>query len=338
MAQKKSVPEFIPFSFEANTYYTQKYTKEASQFYENKMLQLGTRDELRTEIPGKKLPEHMAFKIDPIILEKEHRMYEFLIEYKTTAPSEGIYYGCRGITLEGGNHMANIEHFRREWDDIKYEICVVLNNTFPGKDFSHRFKMTDNANDQTYWLTWITLYEDEDINHVGMRSIKIMRFIMQDYLKHPKNFTQRALPQKNINDDIAFTNECYKNLLNHIKLNKAYKKDDRIIKLENATVLFNKFIKNGEREKLLSRHPYYEKAWQCNTSNAEFARLMYCLFQYITKECNAPVPWAQIIKVFLDRNGSAFDSSIRTQVKAAYTNEEELINETRNFLQNIMKL
>ena len=144
-----------PYSTRSNDYYAAKYVAEASLFYEEKMLQLvdGDREKLRTSGPGVPLPHHLAYKLEPLYSKDGHRMYEFLVEYHTKKPSEGIYYGCRGVTLTGYEHKEEIERFRAEWELIKSEVCTILNNTFPAKDYSHRFRMTDNANDQTFMRT-----------------------------------------------------------------------------------------------------------------------------------------------------------------------------------------
>lgn len=118
----------VPFSDESNDYYCCKYIAEASKFYEEKMLKLGSRESLKTSIPHVELPEHMAYKLEPIKSADSHRLYEFLIEYHTKKPSEGIYYGCRGITLDGYNHNEEIEQFRKDWDIVKPELCTILNN------------------------------------------------------------------------------------------------------------------------------------------------------------------------------------------------------------------
>lgn len=145
-------------SSEVNEAYWRKYTEEASLFYKTKMLELGTMDELKGSFHGIDAPNHLMYKIDTLYSQDGHRAYEFLIEYDIFEPTVGIYYGCKGLTLEGYSHDKEIEVFNNEWNKIKGQVCTILNNTFPGKNFSKRIKCTDNANDNTYWPFWITLY------------------------------------------------------------------------------------------------------------------------------------------------------------------------------------
>lgn len=141
-----------PYSEESNDYFCNKFIAEASKSYKKKMLELGSPEELRASVPCVDLKEHLCYCLEPLYSKDGHREYQFLIEYHTRRPSEGIYYGCRGITLKNFDHQEEICQFRKDWEIVEAEVCTILNNTFPKKDFSRRFKITDNANDQTYWL------------------------------------------------------------------------------------------------------------------------------------------------------------------------------------------
>lgn len=68
------------------------------------MLGLGTMEELRGSFHGIGAPNHLMYKIDTLYSQDGHRAFEFLIEYDVYEPSVGIYYGCKGLTLEGYNH------------------------------------------------------------------------------------------------------------------------------------------------------------------------------------------------------------------------------------------
>ena len=88
--------KLTPYSDDANDFYIAKYTAEASQFYEQKMLQLvdGDREKLRTEVPNVPLPDHMAYKLEPLFSADGHRQYEFLIEYGKHQPEPGRRNCC----------------------------------------------------------------------------------------------------------------------------------------------------------------------------------------------------------------------------------------------------
>ena len=119
--------------------YRKRYTEEASKFYIDKMMKLIGDDKTRINelsgfVPGLILPNHMMYRIGTLVNQDQIRSYEFLIEYNITKPSEGIYYGCRGITKEGADHEHTIKLFREDWANIKWLLCQVLNNIFPDKD------------------------------------------------------------------------------------------------------------------------------------------------------------------------------------------------------------
>lgn len=315
----------IPFSDDSNDFFCNELIAEASEFYVNKMLELGTRDELHAAVPCVDLPNHICYNHGSLFSADGHREYQFLIEYHTRKPSEGIYYGCRGITLEGHDHIEEIKQFRLDWDTVKAEICTVLNNTFPKKDFSHRFKITDNANDQTYWLFWISLGEDEDIKNVGVRAVKIIKDVFERYLKG-EEFVPKTMPSKKVDDEIAFTEKCYQQLLEKIKFSRS----GNDAKTKKSRQLFERFIQRAENEKFIMRNDYYEKAWQTQLSNIDFARMLDALFEYLNNDevegfdkkkndKKLSISWNSIDKVFINKEGLAFvGDHLKTQLNAFY--------------------
>lgn len=113
--------------------------------------------------------------------------------------------------------------FNEEWKDIRYYVTAVLENTFPGKSFTHRFKPTNNANNHTYWPFWITLHEDEDIVEVGARAVRLIRSIYEGYLENEdvealrKRSGSRKEPQEEdkirFSADVNFTKKRIRNCL-----------------------------------------------------------------------------------------------------------------------------
>ena len=315
--------KLTPYSTRSNDYYAAKYVAEASLFYEEKMLQLvdGDREKLRTSVPGVPLPHHLAYKLEPLYSKNGHRMYEFLIEYHTKKPSEGIYYGCRGVTLTGYEHKEEIEQFRAEWELIKSEVCTILNNTFPAKDYSHRFRMTDNANDQTYWVFWISLNEDEDIREVALRAIRIIRSVYERLI-NGEIFEEKPILRKKSTDRVQFTINDYKELLKQIKYVGGGTAAEKRQRTQEARKMFKLFIEEVCHQRLMTRNNSYECAWQFLITNVDAARMMLAWFQYMDEQLlfhpasttyKLKVPWAQIARVFLNCDGLAFNSAYLRQ-------------------------
>ena len=232
--------------------YRKRYTEEASKFYIDKMMKLIGDDKTRINelsgfVPGLILPNHMMYRIGTLVNQDQIRSYEFLIEYNITKPSEGIYYGCRGITKEGADHEHTIKLFREDWANIKWLLCQVLNNIFPDKDFSSRFKMTDNANTNTYWLFWISLYEDEDINNVGVVATKKIRDVFELYLEGKLGNALVFPTPKQIIPVTAFYESNYQDLLSKVKDRDRFKQ------------LLQRLEEEGWIERLPTK--LYEHAW-----------------------------------------------------------------------------
>ena len=282
--------------------YRKRFTEKASKFYIDKMMKLIGDDKTRINelsgfVPGLILPNHMMYRIGTLVNQDQIRSYEFLIEYNITKPSEGIYYGCRGITKEGADHEHTIKLFREDWANIKGLLCQVLNNIFPDKDFSSRFKMTDNANTNTYWLFWISLYEDEDINNVGVVATKKIKDVFEYYLEGKAGKPLEEPESKTILPKMAFTKSCYQRLLEQFK-NK---------------MLFEHLLRCFEDEGWIEKSPLYEKAWIFkglgeHNENVDFIAILQWMksnemFIDIKKD---KMPWTPFASVFLAHDGKNF--------------------------------
>ena len=282
--------------------YREEFTEEASKSYIKKMRKLINNDKTREHelagfVPGLILPNHMMYRIGTLVNQDQIRSYEFLIEYNITKPSEGIYYGCRGITKEGADHEHTIKLFREDWANIKWLLCQVLNNIFPDKDFSSRFKMTDNANTNTYWLFWISLYEDEDINNVGVVATKKIKDVFEFYLEGKAGKPLKKPESKTILPNMAFTNSSYQRLLEQVK-NK---------------MLFEHLLRCFEDEGWIEQSPLYDKAWIFkglgeHNENVDFIAILQWMksnemFIDIKKD---KMPWTPFASVFLAHDGKNF--------------------------------
>lgn len=277
---------------EINKRYWEEYTKIASEEYEKKMKELPDADDnrLRGSVHGTAAPNHLMYKTGSVSC-NDGREYEFLIEYDINDPVAGIYYGVKGLTPDEMNHSDAITKFKEEFDELKYEMCTILNNTFPNKDFSHRFKKTNNANDKTFWPFWISLYDDEDINNVGLRALIIIKHIYERKIIRHENFVKKKPKEKKLEAEItAFTNDAYEKLLHRLGKNKFE---------------FEKFLEFLEKHDIIIKDGNYEKAWRLveHFSNIDIARLMKLFFQ----KFKITITWKTFVNIILSPEGTVFN-------------------------------
>jgi hypothetical protein len=254
------------------------------------------------------------YHVDVLHSHDGHRAYEFLIEYCTNDPSVGIYYGCRGFTKKQYSHAKEIQQFRREFAELKDELIQKLNRKFLGKDFTYRLLPTDNTDSKTYWLFWIQLQPDEDINGVALTATTLIRDIFAKHLGIAPNSSQDSEKQS---PTISF----YDQLLRKCVSPSAY----------DHSQMFATIIRYLEADGIIVREVGETNVWRFmgapkHANNADFSRLMHIIFtEYIhpkdlRQDDNMKlVPWTQIRSMFVDENGNAFKDEIRTQ----YQNSSE---------------
>ena len=294
-----------------NHSFWKKLNTEASQFYIKKMEELAEIKDLRRDDTFllHKAPNHMMYKLETIERKDVGRAYEFLVEYEVHEPTVGIYFGCKGLILDG-NDEHQIEEFNKEWEILKLAVTFYLNSTFPGKDFQHRFKPTNNSNNHTYWPFWITLYEDEDIREVAYRAIVIIRKVYKQYFDNNKIIDHKDWLGKNSDGKLitktAFTHEAY------LDLEKSTDSD-----------LLRSFISRLKAQKLLAVSEIFEEAYFFTEEGGrhfqlEVALLFSKFFKEVVQTNNTKrskkTPWENFCRVFLDKDGNTFSAaSLRNQ-------------------------
>jgi hypothetical protein len=264
----------------------------------------------------------MMYHVDVLHSHDGHRAYEFLIEYCTNDPSVGIYYGCRGFTKKQYSHPKEILQFRQEYANLKNELIQKLNRKFLGKDFTHRLLPTDNTDSKTYWLFWIQLQPDEDINGVALTATTLIRDIFAKHLGITPNSSQESEKQ-------SPAISSYDQLLRKCVSPSAYDHSQMI-----ATI-----IRYLEADGIIVREVGETNVWRFmgapkHATNADFSCLMHIIFtKYIhPKELRVDnnmklVPWTQIRTVFIGKEGSAFKDEIRTQYQRVNESKEIFWNE-----------
>lgn len=304
---------------EQNNYYWKQYTKEASRFNEGKMLQLVNCPlELKTILHGHPYDNYYVYKLPDITLADCNFHYEFLLEYNLANPNVGIYFGCRCITDWGSDHKKAIRCSQKHYEKFKPEIIRTLNATFPNKDFTHRLKITDNANDFTYWPFWITLYEDEDIKQVGLRSLEIIRKIYDFYLTHEYTGSKKRRYNKRTKvcrPITRFTNDAFAFLLEKLDSNLEF------------NILIEKALKIG----CLVKDPILECGYRFNgfdrnEIDKNTGPMGCCLL--IDVMCDImkikDIPWSAFSCVLLKDNGDAWTT---TDIKNQKSNSKSQLTE-----------
>lgn len=230
-----------------------------------------------------------------------NRAYEFLIEFDNKEPSYGIYYGCIGL-VKGGDQHEQYAIFAREWEVLKDEITEVLNNTFHYKDFSKRFRMTNNTNDKTYWPFWIMLYDDEDVFDVAALAVKLIHNVYKRYLRGGQVLTGHT-KEKKYETKTSFTQKDY----------------DSVLKKIEKKELFVSFIKNAVACGYLERDERYDVCYRfVNVSNVIAAFILQELSAYLVvlksksankeKDVKDTIPWKLYKPIFLTESSGSIDS------------------------------
>ena len=255
---------------------------------------------------GIKSNHHIVFKYlfkngSTMLISKDgHRGYEFLIEFDVIRPELGIYYGCRGAVLEGDQEKENHIFFSEWKDKIENELCHVLNNTFIDLDFSNRFRLTDNANNKTFWPFWIVLGDDEDIIEVAARATKLIAKTYKCFLDG-EEFELWEDPTKELNVKTLFTHDAYQSSLSKLEKTRG----------KNTRRMFERFIAEATKHKIIERDHHYEYCWKfVDLQNVEVAHLYASLAKRIglQKPKSDKIPWEYLKAIFLSKSGETFES------------------------------
>ena len=280
-------------------------------------------------LQGKPQSHHLMYKIEPLDHPSGLARYEFLVEYDRYEPHVGIYFGCKCITLGDADHREMIELYMREWNKIRHHICTVLNNSFPTNEFRHRFRVTNNGENRTFWPSWIGLYDDEDMDF-ALTVLRIFRKAYEQYFDGTLKECRRLAPIAYRHVETAFTETAFTNLAEAI--GKAYGREN----VERAIELLNRFILNASAAGIFAQDPSYDYAWRyvgkpdmlLNGSNIEFSTLIHLLTLEIGRRLGVrnpkevKTPWEHVYKVFLDAHGVAYKRGTRTQWQNALADTE----------------
>lgn len=302
---------------------TDKYywVNRASERHISRMLTLATADQLQGDLMGVATPQHMMYRPEVLTSADRHRRYEFLIEYDIYNPSQGIYFGCKAITLPGYDHQEEIAKAMADWATVKPHVLQRLNNVFVDKDFTHRFKDTDNDNNNTFWSFWITLYEDEDPREVGVRALSVIAGVYRQLIEGalPDLPQSSVAEEKQIKVRTAFTEDAYLRLRDTVKRAiKRHTLSETIDTLpEQGWNLLLTFLDNAEKAGIIHRDECYERGWRLDSrySDVDFKCMIQTLFTRLSATLNITnlrIPWNDLIALFLRSDGTAYKIQVKT--------------------------
>ena len=288
-----------------------------------RMLRLAPIDQLTGDVNVVTDSRYLMYRVETILSPDGTRRYEFLIEYDIYNPSQGIYFGCKSVTLPGHRHSKEITLANDDWQRIRPHALLRLNNIFVDKDFDHRFQDTDNANDNTFWSFWISLYEDEDPQALAVRALSTIASAYRQLFEGtlPPISDKIISNEKKIITRTAFTEEAYSRLRDSIqssvKATSTPIQEGIMSKQIMAWQLFEIFLAKAEETGILHKVDYYEKAWilNCSYSDIDFKCLMTLLFKRLSERLDIEsirIPWSSLIGIFLRSDGTPFKQQIKT--------------------------
>lgn len=285
----------------------------------------GSRQSLIGSLFGTPTPNYLMKKLPSLFSADGCREYEFLIEYDIFNPSQGIYFGCKSLTLPDHRHSVHIQKASEDWNRVKPHLIRRLNNTFPDIDFSCRFLDTDNFNNNTFWPFWISVYPNEDLKNTIFPALEIIRNTYADMLEgrlqeelYPK---RKKTKGRKMAEVISFTNSSMEKLLTAITNNirSSYAGHDFENISKEGLSLFNRFLTKAVELGYFFKHPNYECAYilTADFSDIDFHCMLKHLFsemEHKLKITKIKIPWSAFLKVFLNSDGTTFKPQIRTLV------------------------
>lgn len=267
---------------------------------------------------------HMQYKVkigkkeETFLYSKDkHRAYEFLVEFDKEDTSYGIYYGCRALVCEG-DLRDEVNILTQEWETVRGEVCEILNNTFPTKDYSRRFRVTNNTNDNTFWPFWITLDPDEDIVEVAARATRLIAKVYERYLTmKPQYYNPVKMPTSmTATTTTAFTIVARDNVFKEIR--GDYGKE--------AEANFKKFIRLARKPEnnIIQQDTRYEYAYRFIRTTLEGIAATIALIckEYgilrVREDGHESIPWDLFDAIFLAPDGDPLSSIRKSYANGRY--------------------
>ena len=300
------------------------WVNKASEYHKSRMLRLGRAEELVGDVRGEKDPKYMRYLHSAIEHPDGGRRYEFLVEYDIWNPSQGIYFGCKSLTLPPHQHPSQIRRAEEDWGRAMPHVLQRLNNVFVDKDFTYRFRETDNDNNGTFWPFLIALYEDEDPREVGVRALEIISGVYRELIEgRLPQLPCQPVARKSIEVRTAFTVEAYDALEERIRRG-IRTKGGLGERADEGWSLFESFLHRAQHEGIVHRVDGYERAWCLDRrfGDVDFKCMVQILFDAVAVRlgiADLSVPWEALLRVFLRPDGSAYKTQVKTLAPTAAT-------------------
>lgn len=266
-------------------------------------------------------PRYISHKVATLLSADGHRQYDFLIEYDIYNPSQGIYFGCKSTTLPNFDHKREIDNTLADWQQAQPYVTLRLNNVFIDKDFSFRYKATDNDTDQTFWPFWISLYEDESPKDVAVRALKIIAGVYDELISG--RLSSLNVCQKTKSDSTtvrtAFTRDAYDNFIHKIEkyICEVSPHNHMSTNAELGRRFMENFLANAESRRLIHRAPNYEFAWKMDATLTDVD--FKAMFKAIIKELQnylgisgMKTPWNDVIRLFMHSDERPYKLQVKT--------------------------
>jgi hypothetical protein len=295
-----------------NLAHWQKYMQRASADYIHKINGLASFSSDRgsfhidNSFHGIPAPNHIIYKLGaPLLCANGAHGYEFVVEYDRFEPNVGIYFGAKALIYDTANAEAQIEFINNEWEQLRPAVMLALSNMYPDCHFNsaQRYKLTDNANNFTYWPFWIVLHEHEPIEIAG-HAVTVIRKLYEQLIAGncPKCQLSERTPQPRI--EAAFTNAAHRRLINAI-IGKDTDRADQI------TAAVNTFIEQMLHADIIVRTPIFEHAYCLkNIDMTDFAFLVVTFIESLSASDNNTkrTPWQCIVNTFISANMRRMDN------------------------------
>lgn len=240
---------------------------------------------------GKFQPNHLMCKLAALRDEDNKLVYEFLIEYDIFETDVEIYFGVKAVSDSWVTTPTFQEHVLQQWEIVKEAGSYKRN--------LHRFKMTNNGNNGTFWPFWWRLGMDckEELSD----AIEIIRKFYNDY-KKALLLDDIVSPRFDIiKDEVENSlraSKDYEDLL------KCIKEDFNQKAMDYFETLIDCCIDAG----FIRRNESVEKMFICMKSSAKIVCILKVFFYTMTwiqddrKPCGY-TPTSFLSKVFLDKKG-----------------------------------